>query len=40
MVQYYSLDKILEAIEWSAQLDKRDKDFSRLFLQSDFLNVA
>ena len=40
MVQYYTLDKIIETIEWSAQLDKRDKEFSRLFLQSDFLNVA
>ncbi len=32
MVQYYTLDKIIETIEWSAQLDKRDKEFSRLFL--------
>ena len=40
MVQFYTLDKILETIEWSAQLDKRDKEFGRLFLQSDYLYAA
>ena len=40
MVQYYSKEKILETIEWSAQLDKRDKDFSKFFLNSDYFNVA
>ena len=40
MVKLYSTNQILEAIEWSAQLDKRDKDFSRMFLTSDCLNAA
>jgi hypothetical protein len=40
MVNYYTKDQILETIEWSAQLDKRDKDFSKFFLSSDFLHVA
>ena len=37
IVNYYSTEKILETIEWSAQLDKRDKDFSKFFLKSDML---
>jgi len=37
MVSYYPKDKILETIDWSAQLDKRDKEFSKLFLSSEFL---
>lgn len=40
IVSFYGKEKILETIEWSAQLRKRDKDFSRFFLQSDFLNAA
>ena len=40
MVNYYSREKILETIEWSAQLDQRDKDFSINFLDSDFLDAA
>jgi hypothetical protein len=40
MVRLYKREQILETIEWSAQLDKRDKDFSKLFLTSDFLHVA
>ncbi len=40
MVSIYSTKQILETIEWSAQLDKRDKDFSRFFLTSEFLHVA
>ena len=40
MMKLYSKDQILETIEWSAQLDKRDKDFSKFFLTSGFLNVA
>ena len=31
MVNYYSREKILETIEWSAQLEQRDKDFSNFF---------
>lgn len=40
MVNYYPKEKILETIEWSAQLEQRDKDFSRFFLNSDFVNVT
>ncbi|HLF45551.1 MAG TPA: hypothetical protein VI548_03960 [Chitinophagaceae bacterium] len=40
MVKYYSTEQILETIDWSAQLDQRDKEFSRFFLNSDFLNAA
>ena len=40
MVNYYTKEQILETIEWSAQLDKRDKDFSKLFLTSGFLHAA
>ena len=39
IVSYFSEEKILETIEWSAQLDKRDKDFSKLFLKSDYFDV-
>lgn len=37
MIQFYPKEKIFETIEWSAQLDKRDKDFSLFFLKSDML---
>ncbi len=40
MVGLYSRKQILETIEWSAQLDKRDKDFSKFFLNSGFLHAA
>jgi hypothetical protein len=40
MVRFYSNNQILETIDWSAQLDKRDKDFARFFLNSDFLDAA
>ena len=40
MVQLYKKEQILETIEWSAQLDKRDKDFSKFFLTSQFLYAA
>ncbi len=40
MVRHYSTGQILETIEWSAQLDKRDKEFSKFFLNSDFLHAA
>lgn len=40
MVGLYSREQILETIEWSAQLDKRDKDFSKFFLNSGFLHAA
>ena len=40
ILNYYGEQKILNTIEWSAQLNKRGKDFSRFFLKSDFLNAA
>ena len=38
--KFYGTEKILETIDWSKQLDKRDKDFTRLFLKSDLLHAA
>jgi hypothetical protein len=38
--KYYGETKILETIDWSAQLKQRDKIFSKFFLNSDFLNAA
>jgi hypothetical protein len=40
MVHYYPTEKILETIEWSAQIEKSDKDFSKLFLKSDMLHAT
>ena len=40
MVKFYKKKQILETIEWSAQLDKRDKEFARFFLTSGFLHAA
>ena len=40
MVNLYTKEQILETIEWSAQLDKRDKEFSKFFLTSGFLHAA
>lgn len=40
MVSFYTKEQILETIEWNAQLDGRDKEFSRFFLTSDFLNAT
>jgi hypothetical protein len=37
MANYYTKAQILETIEWSAQLNKRDKDFAKFFLPSGFL---
>jgi hypothetical protein len=39
MIRFYPMERIMETIEWSKQLDKRDKDFARLFLQSDKLKT-
>lgn len=39
MYNYYSIQKILETIEWSSQLQERDKKFSKFFLKSDFFHV-
>lgn len=38
IVNFYSKQQILETITWSAQLNEIDKKFSRLFLNSKFLN--
>ncbi len=40
MYHFYSHEKILETVDWSKQLDQRDKDFTRQFLTSDLLHVA
>lgn len=40
MVQLYTKEQILETIKWSAQLSKSDKDFTKLFLSSDFLKPS
>ena len=40
IVRYYTKKQILETIDWSAQLTKRDKQFSRLFLNSDIVKVG
>lgn len=40
MVRSYSRQQIEDTIEWSAQLDLRDKKFSLFFLDSEFLHVA
>lgn len=40
MVRFYSKAQILETLEWSAQLDQRDKEFSKFFLTSGFLHAA
>ncbi len=39
MLHFYPKDKILETIEWSKQVAKREKDFAILFLQSDILKL-
>ena len=40
VVNYYSREQIIATIEWSAQLDERDKKFCRFFLNSDLLDAA
>lgn len=40
MVRIYTKEQILETIDWSAQLEKRDKEFSKFFLTSGFLHAA
>jgi uncharacterized protein DUF6922 len=37
MIRFYPMEKIMGTIEWSKQLGKREKDFAKLFLQSDLL---
>lgn len=38
--RYYGEEKMLEVNEWSAQLGPREKEFTRFFMKSDFLDVA
>lgn len=40
MVRIYTNKQILETIAWSAQLEKRDKEFSKFFLNSEFLHAS
>lgn len=40
MMRYYPMEKILETIDWSAQLQEREKKFSRFFLNSDMLHAV
>ncbi len=40
MAGIYSKEQILETIDWSSQLAKRDKEFSKFFLNSEFLHAA
>ena len=40
IINFYGKEKILETIQWSAQLRERDKEFSRFFLNSGFVNAA
>ena len=37
MVRFYPMEKILETIDWTKQIGKREKDFAKLFLQSDII---
>lgn len=38
--KFYGPEKILETVEWSKQLDERDKRFTRIFLKSHLLHAA
>ena len=40
MVAIYSKEQIIETINWSAQLEPRDKAFSHFFLTSEFLYAS
>lgn len=40
IMKYYTRQQITDTIEWTAQLDERDKQFSRLFMNSDMLHAA
>ena len=40
IIMFYAREQILETIEWSAQLEEKEKEFSRFFLNSEFLNAA
>ncbi|MEO6167135.1 MAG: hypothetical protein ABIO46_11050 [Chitinophagales bacterium] len=38
--RFYGKEKILETVEWSRQLNIRDKKFARFFVNSDLLHAA
>jgi hypothetical protein len=40
IIRYYSIEKIVKTIDWSAQIEKSEKEFSQLFLKSDMLYVS
>ena len=40
VLKYYGKEKILEVVDWSRQLDERDKTFARIFVDSGFINHA
>jgi len=40
MLNFYPIEKINETIEWTKQIEKREKDFARLFIKSDLLHAA
>ena len=40
ILNFYGKEKILQTIDWSAQLDERGKSFSKFFINSGFLNTA
>jgi hypothetical protein len=40
MLSCYTLEQIKDAIDWSAQMDQRDKNFSYFFLESDFVRAT
>ncbi len=40
IINFYGKEKILLAIDWSAQLQPHEKEFSRFFLNSGFVNAA
>lgn len=37
---FYGPEKILATADWSKQLDKRDKEFTHFFINSDLLHAA
>ena len=39
IINFYPIEKILETIDWSAQIDEDEKAFSKIFLKSDFLDA-
>lgn len=40
MLNFYPLERVLETVAWTKQIDRRDKDFALLFIQSDLIHVA